>query len=165
MTGIGVTQSFTIPAVPAETHLLDPLLGHWTYIEDLHNPQHYKANGAWTFTRGADGFVVFDEFRTGNGSGGTAVLAETYRAYNPKTKTWSFQATVYQAPEIGPKNGEWDQGVTRIQEGEILDEITKGDLMTRVRFYNIKKDSFSCRFSPAVWAGAVSVTGCSARIF
>ena len=139
MMGLSVTvpcvaQEFVVPAVPAETHLLDPLLGHWTYVEDLHNPQHYKAKGTWTFTRSADGLVVFDEFRTGNGSGGTAVLVETYRAYNPTKKTWSFQATIYQAPMIGQRNGEWDEGVTRIQDGEIFHEITKGNTITRARF-------------------------------
>jgi hypothetical protein len=142
----GLTQDFNIPAVPAETHLLDPLLGRWTYVEDLHNPQYGKPKGTWTFTRSADGFVVFDEFRTSNGSGGTAVLAETYRAYNPATKTWTFQATIYQAPMIGHRNGEWDAGITRVQDGEIFDEITKGDTISRVHFYSIKSDSFSCKF-------------------
>jgi hypothetical protein len=140
------SQSFTIPSVPAETHQLDSLLGHWTYVEDLHSPQNYKPTGTWTFTRSADGFMVSDEFRTDNGAGGTAVVAETYRAYNPATKAWSFQATIYQAPMIGQKNGEWDLGVTRVQNGEIYDEITKGDTISRVHFYNIKSDKFSCRF-------------------
>jgi hypothetical protein len=139
-----VAQDFAIPAVPSETHLLDSLLGHWSYVEDLHT-LNYKPKGTWTFSRAADGFIVLDEFRTDNGSGGTAVIVDTYRAYNPKAKTWSFQTTIYQAPEIGQKNGEWDEGVTRIENGEIFDEITKGATITRARFYNIKKDSFSFR--------------------
>jgi hypothetical protein len=127
----GFAQNFTISRVPPETHLLDPLLGHWTYVEDLHGPQNYKPTGTWTFARSANGFVVFDEFRTGNGSGGTAVVAETYRAYNLTTKAWTFQSTIYQAPEIGQKNGEWDHpGITRVKDGEIFDEITKGDTIS-----------------------------------
>ena len=74
------------------------------------------------------------------------MVAETYRAYNPATRSWSFQATLYQAPIIGQRNGEWDRGVTRIHDGEIFDEITKGDTIARVHFYNIRKDRFSCRF-------------------
>jgi hypothetical protein len=101
VTAPAVAQQFAIPAIPAETHLLDPLLGRWTYVEDLHDPQHYRASGTWTFSKSADGFVVIDEFRTTNGSGGTAVLVDTFRAYNPTTRSWTFQATIYQAPEIG----------------------------------------------------------------
>ena len=141
----GVAQQFAIPNLPADAHLLDPLLGRWTYVEDLHDPQHYRPRGTWTFAKSADGFVVFDEFRTANGSGGTAVLVDTFRAYNPTRRTWSFQATIYQAPMIGTKNGEWDEGVTRIQDGEIFDEIIKGDTITRAKFYNIRTDTFSCR--------------------
>jgi hypothetical protein len=140
-----VAQTYIMPAVPAETHLLDPLLGNWTYVEDFHGPQHYKPTGTWTFSRAADGFVVSDEFRTANGSGGTAVVVETYRAYNPATRAWTFQTTIYQSPLIGQKNGEWDEGITRVQGGEIYDETTKADTLTRVRFYNIKSNSFSCR--------------------
>jgi len=148
-----VAQNYTIPAIPAETHLLDPLLGKWTYVEDLHSPQHYKPSGTWTFSRGADGFVVSDEFRTDNGSGGTAVIVETYRAYNPATKAWTFQTTIYQAPTIGQKNGEWDMGITRVQHGEIFDEITKGNTITRARFYNIKSDAFSFRLDTSMDGG------------
>jgi Neuraminidase (sialidase) len=141
-----LAQDWVIPAVSSETHALDSLLGKWTYVEDLHNPQIPQVKGTWTFNRTADGFMVIDEFRNFNGSGGTAVLAETYRAYNPDKKAWTFQATTYQANMIGPRNGEWDAGITRIQDGQILDEVTKGSTITRARFYNLKRDSFSCVF-------------------
>lgn len=158
LTMFGTAQDFNIPQVPPETHLLDPLLGQWTYIEDLHNPRYGKAKGTWTFNRSADGFVVFDEFRTANGAGGTAVLAETYRAFNPESKTWSFQATIYQAPMIGRRNGEWDAGVTRIYDGQIFDEVTKGNTITRARFYNITKDAFSCVFETSKDGGKTWVS-------
>ena len=141
-----LAQEWTIPAVPAATHLLDPLLGRWTYVEDLHDAQHDRPKGTWTFSRSADGFIVSDEFRTSDGSGGTAVLVDTFRAYNPKTKTWTFQATIYQAPKIGRKNGEWDAGVTTVQDGQVFDEVRKGSMISRGRFYNIKRNSFSFRF-------------------
>src|ERR1700733_2118897 len=96
ITAAAVAQSYNIPAVPAETHLLDPLLGRWSYVEDLHGPEHFKPTGTWTFNRSADGFVVSDEFRTDNGSGGTAVVVETYRAYNPATKAGKFKTTISQ---------------------------------------------------------------------
>jgi hypothetical protein len=78
--------------------------------------------------------------------GGTAVLAETDRAYNPDKRTWSFQATTHPSPMIGRRNGEWDAGITRTQDGQIFDEVTKGPTITRARFYNLKRDSFSCVF-------------------
>ena len=89
--------------------------------------------------------MVIDEFRTDNGSGGTAILAETYRAYNPEDRNWTFEATLYQASMIGHRNGEWDAGITRVQDGEIFDEVIKGSTINRVRFYKIKKESFFVR--------------------
>ncbi len=150
-------QDWTIPQVPAATHLLDPLLGRWTYVENLGDSQRYTAKGTWTFARSADGFVVFDEFRTNNGSGGTAVLADTFRAYNPKTGAWTFQATIYQGRAIGLRNGEWDAGVTRVQDGQIFDEVTKGDTIGRARFYNIKNNSFSCTLDTSTDGGTTWV--------
>jgi len=135
-------QDWTLPQVTAETHALDALLGKWNFSQAGHIPE-FKAKGTWTFSRMGDGFMVFDEYRTDNGAGGTAFLGETYRAYNPDQKTWSFVATQYAAPKIGLKNGEWDAGTTRFQNGDIVDEIPKGALINRFRFYNIKKNSFS----------------------
>jgi hypothetical protein len=138
-----LAQDLTLPQVTTETHALDSLLGKWTFVQDLHNPQYPKAKGMWTFARVGDGFMVYDEYRTDNGSGGTIFLGETYRAYNPETKTWSFRATQYASPRIGLKSGEWDAGTTRFENGDIVDEITKGAVLNRFRFYNIKHDSFS----------------------
>jgi hypothetical protein len=143
-----IAQEPVLPKASAETHALDSLLGKWTFIEELHKPQFPpKLTGTWTFDRSADGFMIVDEFRSLNTSGETALLAETYRAYNPDTKTWSFQATVFESPIIGPKNGEWVAGTTRVQDDQVFDEVTKGPTITRVRFYNLKKDSFSCVFN------------------
>jgi hypothetical protein len=140
-----ILQEPVLPQASAETHALDSLLGEWTFVEDLHNPKYPpKLTGTWTFSRSGDGFMIIDEFRSLNTSGGTALLAETYRAYNPDKKTWNFQATLYQAPMIGLRNGGWDAGITRIQGREIFDEVTNGSTITRVRFYNIRKDNFSC---------------------
>jgi hypothetical protein len=163
-----IAQEWVIPQVSSETHALDSLLGNWTYVEDLHNPRYPKVKGTWTFNRSADGFMVIDEFRNFNGSGGTAVLAETYRAYNPDKKTWSFQATTYQSPMIGLRNGEWDAGITRIQDGQILDEVTKGPTITRARFYNLKRDTFTCVFetskdSGKTWVNPVDIEAVRAR--
>jgi hypothetical protein len=157
-----IAQQWDIPPVSSETHALDSLLGKWTYVEDLHNPRYPKVKGTWTFDRSADGFMVIDEFRNFNGSGGTAVLAETYRAYNPDKKTWSFQATTYQSRMIGPRNGEWDADITRIQDGQIFDEVTKGSTITRARFYNLKRDRFFCVFetshdSGKTWVNPVDI--------
>jgi hypothetical protein len=137
-------QDWDIPPVSSETHALDSLLGKWTFVEDLHNPQYPKLKGTWTFNRSGDGFTILDEFRLFNTSGRTSLLGETYRAYNPDTKTWSFQAAIYQSRMIGSRNGEWDLGMTTIRAGQIFDEVAKGSTITRARFYNLTGDGFSC---------------------
>jgi hypothetical protein len=144
VTVIAAAQQWNIPTAPPETHTLDGLLGNWTYVEDLHNPKIPPVKGTWTFARGAEGFMVIDEFRSANDTGGTAMLVETYRAYDPETKIWSFETTLYQSPMIGHHNGEWDAGITRAKDGQIFDEVTKGDVISRARFFNIERESFSC---------------------
>jgi hypothetical protein len=139
-----IAQEWDIPQASPETHALDSLLGKWTFVQDLHNPQYPRVKGTWTFNRSGDGFMVIDEFRSFNTSGGTALLAETYRAYNPEKKTWRFQAIIYESPMIGQRNGEWDAGATRIQDGQIFDEVTNGPRISRARFYHLQRDSFSC---------------------
>jgi len=143
LTGLALAQDWSLPPLPAETHALDSLLGKWNFSQEGHAPE-FKAKGTWTFSRMGDGFVIFDEYRTDNGSGGTAFLGETYRAYNPEKNAWTFEATQYAAPKIGLKNGEWDAGTTRFENSDIIDEIPKGNgVINRFRFYNIKKNSFS----------------------
>lgn len=137
-------QDFTFPKITAETHALDPLLGKWNCLWDLHSPRYKKkAKVIWTFASVGDGLMVHDEYRADNGSGGTVFLGETYRAYNPETKTWTFQATQYVSPQSGLKSGEWDAGTTRFEKGGVIDEIPKGSVTTLFRFYPIKRDSFS----------------------
>jgi Neuraminidase (sialidase) len=161
-------QAWALPQASSETHALDSLLGKWTFVQDLHNPQYPKVKGTWTFNRSADGFMVIDEFRSFNGSGGTALVGETYRAYNPDKKTWSFQATIYEAPMIGPRNGEWDAGTTRVQDGQVLDEVTNGGKISRARFYNMKTDSFSCVLDTSndggkTWVNPIDIEAMRAR--
>jgi hypothetical protein len=162
-------QQPVLPASSAETHALDALLGHWTFVEQLHKPQFpAKLTGTWTFTRSADGFMVVDEFRSLNGSGGTALLAETYRAYNPDKRAWSFQATIYESAVIGPRNGQWDAGTTRIQDDQVFDEITNGSRISRARFYDLRKDSFSCVLETSndggkTWINPVDIEAVRAR--
>jgi hypothetical protein len=135
-------QDWSLPPVPTGAHAMDSLLGKWNFSQEGHIPQ-FKAKGTWTFSRMGDGFMIFDEYRTDNGSGGTAFLGETYRAYNPERNAWSFEATQYAAPRIAVKNGEWDAGATRFENGDIIDEIPKGAVINRFRFYKIKTNSFS----------------------
>lgn len=140
-------QEPVIPRPAPETHALDSLLGKWTFVEESHDTRFPpKVNGAWTFSRSADGFMVVDEFRAFNRSRETVLLGETYRVYNPAKKMWTFQGTIFQSPIVGPKNGEWDAGITTFQEGQIIDEVTNGKTITRARIFNIKPDTFSCVF-------------------
>ena len=161
VTGPAVAQDWSLPPLPAETHALDPLLGKWNFSQEGHIPQ-FKAKGTWTFSRMADGFMIFDEYRTDNGSGGTVFLAETYRAYNPEKNAWTFEATQYAAPKLALKNGEWDAGSTRFGNGDIIDEVLKGAVINRFRFYNIKKNSFSLigetsRDGGKTWANTMDI--------
>jgi hypothetical protein len=66
-----IAQEPVLPQASAETHTLDSLLGKWTFVEELHKPQFPpKLKGTWTFHRSGDGFMVIDEFRSFNTSGG-----------------------------------------------------------------------------------------------
>jgi hypothetical protein len=136
-------RTWTLRPLTEETHAWDALLGKWNFSQQVHNPE-VTLKGTWTFSRMGDGFMIFDEYRTDNGAGGTLFLGETYRTYNPDKKTWTFEATQYATPHfMGLKDGEWDAGTTRFENGDIIDEIPKGAEISRYRFYKIKSDSFS----------------------
>ena len=135
-------RTLTLRPLTEETHAWDSLLGKWNFSQQIHNPE-VNLKGTWTFSRMGDGFMIFDEYRTDNGAGGTLFLGETYRAYNPDQKAWTFEATQYATPKAGLKDGEWDAGTTRFENSDIVDEIPKGAEISRYRFYNIKRDSFS----------------------
>jgi hypothetical protein len=136
-------RTWTLRPLTEETHAWDSLLGKWNFSQQIHNPE-VTLKGTWTFSRMGDGFMIFDEYRTDNGAGRTLFLGETYRTYNPDKKTWAFEATQYATPHfIGLKDGEWDAGTTRLENGDIIDEIPKGAEISRYRFHNIKRDSFS----------------------
>jgi hypothetical protein len=137
-----VIRTWTLRPLTEETHAWDSLLGKWNFSQQIHNPE-VNLKGTWTFSRMGDGFMIFDEYRTDNGAGRTLFLGETYRTYNPDKKTWAFEATQYATPHMGLKDGEWDAGTTRFENGDIIDEIPKGAVINRFRFYNIEKDSFS----------------------
>lgn len=136
-------QSFHLPKITAETHALDAVLGKWNCLWDLHSARYKrKVKVIWTFAGAGEGFMVHDEFRADNGSGGTLFVGETYRAYNPVTKAWTFQATQYVSAQSGMKSGEWDAGTTRFDDDDFTDEISKGAVTTWFRFH-VKRDSFS----------------------
>jgi hypothetical protein len=112
--------------------------------------------------------MVIDEFRVFNGSGGTALLAETYRAYNPVKRIWAFQATIFQSPALSTDSGSWDAGISRLQDNQVFDESTKGTTIARARFYNIGKDRFSCVFetsndSGRTWINPINVEAVRAK--
>ncbi len=136
-------QDLTLPKITVETHALDTLLGKWDCLWDTLNPQFKKVKVIWTFASVGDGLMVYDEFRADNGFGVTAFLGETYRAYNPQTKSWTFRATQYVSPQSGSKSGEWDAGTTRFEHGDVIDEIPKDTGTERFRFYHIEHDGFS----------------------
>lgn len=136
-------QDLTLPKITAETHAMDVLLGKWNCSWNPYGAQFKNVKVIWTFASVGDGLMVYDEFRADNGSGGTSFLGETYRAYNPETKAWTFRATTYVSPLTGVKSGEWDTGTTWFVNGDIIDEIPKDTGTERFRFYHIGHDGFS----------------------
>jgi hypothetical protein len=55
-----------------------------------------------------------------------------------------------------------------IQDGQVFDEITNGPRISRARFYNLKRDSFSCVLETSTdggktWIDPVDIEAVRAR--
>ena len=75
---------------------------------------------------------------------------------------YPFGPNAKTTPMVGPSNGEWDFGVTRFKEGQIVDEVTHDDAISWVRIFNIKSNSFSCVFETSkdhgkTWMNPINV--------
>ena len=127
------------PVPPPEASQFDFLIGTWDVVSEPNIPGvPAKVYGRWTAQKSADGFMVVDEYRISDGSGGTAYLGETYRVYNPKAKRWEYRF-------VEPFSGTWHEG-TAVKEGTEM-HLTQGTPggggMTQIRYYDISRDHFS----------------------
>src|SRR5262245_4735869 len=124
---------------PAEASQFDFLIGTWDVVSEPNIagvPE--KVYGRWTAQKSADGFMVVDEYRISDGSGGTAYLGETYRVYNPKARRWEYRF-------VEAYSGTWHEG-TAVKEGvemHLTQGTPAGGSMTKIRYYDIQKDRFS----------------------
>lgn len=116
----------------------DYLLGDWQFVAD--NKQFGKSNGRWSCVKLATGQLV-DEYRLVDDKGNTFYVTATIRNYNAQSDRWELIG-------MDDRNGLQDFGTGRKVGAEMHIEqrfgVAGGTPNTlRIRYYNIKSDSFS----------------------
>lgn len=149
MRTILVSALLVVSALPAAAQQkpesdFDYLLGDWVF--DADDKQWGKFTGRWSAVKLAEGQIL-DEYRVLDGDGGTIYVTTTLRNYNEQTKQWEL---------IGADAGSGlqDFGTARRVGDEMRIEqrfgVARGNpTLMRIRYYNIKPDSFS-------WSGDLS---------
>lgn len=126
----------------------DYLLGDWEFTAD--SKVWGKGRGFWSAVRLADGAQILDEYRVVGDDGGTHYASITVRSYNAILGQWELISA-----EAG--TGLHNFGTARLVGSEMHIEQKFGVMsekpsILRIRYYNIKPDSFS-------WAGDASFDG------
>jgi hypothetical protein len=118
----------------------DYLLGDWEFTTD--NKEWGKGHGFWSAVRMAEGAQVLDEYRVVDDASETIYASSTIRAYNALLDRWEL---------ISAESGTGLQNFGTAQKvgAEIHIEQKFGVMspkpsLWRIRYYNIKPDSFSC---------------------
>ena len=116
----------------------DYLLGDWTFVNT--NKQYGKTNGRWSCVKTATGQLL-DEYRLVDDKGATFYVTATIRNYNAAADRWELIG-------MDDRNGLQDFGTAQKVGDEIHIEqrfgVSAGTPNTlRIRYYNIKTDSFS----------------------
>ena len=119
----------------------DYLLGDWEFVAD--NKQYGKSNGRWSAVKTATGQIL-DEYRLVDDKGATFYVTATIRNYDAVHDRWELIG-------MDDRNGLQDFGTARKVGQEMHIEQKFGvsggsPTIMRIRYYNIKPDSFS-------WAG------------
>ncbi len=116
----------------------DYLLGDWVF--EANDQQYGKYGGRWSAIKLVEGQIL-DEYRVLDPDGGTIYVTTTLRNYNEKAQRWEL---------IGADAGQGlqDFGTARRIGDEVHIEqrfgVTAGrPSLWRIRYYNIKDDSFS----------------------
>jgi hypothetical protein len=116
----------------------DYLLGDWQFVTN--NKQYGKSNGRWNCVKLATGQLL-DEYRLVDDKGATFYVTATIRNYNAAADRWELIG-------MDDRNGLQDFGTGRKAGQEMHIEqrfgVAGGTPNTlRIRYYNIKPDSFS----------------------
>ncbi|HEV7646207.1 MAG TPA: hypothetical protein VGO50_19895 [Pyrinomonadaceae bacterium] len=126
----------------------DYLLGDWEFTAN--SKQWGKGHGFWSAVRIAEGAQILDEYRVTGDDGETYYASSTIRSYNAVLDQWELISA-----EAG--TGLQNFGTAHLAGAEMHIEQKFGVMsdkpsILRVRYYNIKPDSFS-------WQGDRSVDG------
>jgi hypothetical protein len=116
----------------------DYLLGDWEFVAN--NKQFGKSNGRWSAVKTATGQIL-DEYRLVDDQGQTFYVTATIRNYNVTADRWELIG-------MDSQNGLQDFGTAQRVGQEVHIEqrfgVAGGTPNTlRIRYYNIKPDSFS----------------------
>ena len=116
----------------------DYLLGDWQFVAN--NKQFGKSNGRWSCVKTATGQLL-DEYRLVDDKGATFYVTSTVRNYNAQADHWELIG-------MDSANGLQDFGTAQKVGSEMHIEqrfgVAGGTPNTlRIRYYNIKPDSFS----------------------
>jgi len=125
----------------------DYLLGDWEFTSVSHD--YGPGRGYWSAVRLAEGQIL-DEYRVVGDHGETYYVTATLRAYNAVLDQWELVS-------VESHDGLHDLGTARKAGAEVHIEqkfgvMSKAPSLWRIRYYNIKPDSFS-------WTGDRSTDG------
>jgi hypothetical protein len=130
---------------PPEGHQFDFLIGDWDvaatrFKEDGAVLFQYKAS--WSAQSLNQGRMIMDDFKALGPTGQPISSFVTLRTYSEATRRWELQGLAALQPTSAVEwHGVWQDGQM------MLDALGQGPdgkpLMTRIRFFQIEKDSFS----------------------
>lgn len=117
----------------------DYLLGDWEFTSE--SKEWGKGRGFWSAVRLAEGAQILDEYRVVSDDGETYYASSTIRSYNAVLDQWELISA-----ESG--TGLQNFGTARLVGNEMHIEqkfgvMTEKPSILRIRYYNIKSDSFS----------------------
>jgi len=138
-----LTREQTDARIKQHSGDFDYLLGDWEIVVD--HKEYGKCDGFWSAVRTAAGPEVLDEYRLVDEKGETFHVSATFRGYNAQLDRWELISA-----EAG--RGLQDFGTAQKAGSEMHIEQKFGTALWKIRYYNIKPDSFS-------WTATVSKDG------
>lgn len=150
---------------PPESKQFDFLIGNWLadvarYKPDGSMALKYKAT--WTAMRLNGGRMIMDDYKA-LGPGGQPVTSfVTLRTYSEATNRWELAGLQAQQPTgLTDWHGAFKDGEMHLQSTAVTP--TGATVMTKVRYYNIEKDSFSWQTTTSLDKGATWVKTSDAK--
>ena len=135
-------------SAPREATQFDFLIGQWELVATpkvgglaakIHGSP--KLPGVWKAWKAFDGWGIEDELRLMDGSGNPRLLAHAMRMYDGAAKKWSATTLDVYRSRFQASSAEWANN-----EMIIVSKGTDAEgksTTTRIRFYNIKPNTFS----------------------